>query len=165
MPRGNEKDLKNYEILLIIISKCKAAVWQQDEQEEKMTNKRLLWMVVIILAAATTAWAQLIPDPDVQGKINDARQEITLTGKIAHSNALGGYFLDAGAAGNKIILNQNYEILKQLAHQHRNIKVQGRTSPFDINARYLFIEKIDGTPYHGDKAPLVKPSGKITPWF
>jgi hypothetical protein len=130
-----------------------------------MVNFKLLLAAMILAMVTTTAWAEFIPDPDVQGKINDARQEITLTGKIAHANNVGGYYFDAGSAGNKIILNQNYETLKHLAQQRQNVKIQGRTSPFDLKARYLFIEKIDGKPYHGDKAPLVKPPTKLTPFF
>jgi hypothetical protein len=135
------------------------------QQEESVLKKKLIIMALLAVFWAGTAGAQLIPDPDVQVKINDARQAITLTGKISHADSLGGYFLDAGAAGHKVILNQNYQTFKELAQKRRRVKIQGRTSPFDLKARYLFIEKIDGKPYHGDKAPLVKPPTKITPWF
>jgi hypothetical protein len=130
-----------------------------------MFKIRICLVLSLLLVTATSALAELIPDPDVQRKINDARQVVTLTGRISHSNALGGYYLDAGSAGNKIILNQNYQTLKQLAEKRRNVKIQGRTSQFDISARSLYIEKIDGKPYHGDKAPLVKPPTKLTPLF
>lgn len=126
-----------------------------------------IFMVVVLLAlAASSALAQqYIPDPDVRGKINDARQRLTLTGRIAYAQELGGYFLQSGRAGNKIILNQNYPVLKEIAQSRREVKVQGRVNPVDIKARHIFIETIDGQPYHGDQAPLVKPPSKITPWF
>ena len=66
---------------------------------------------------------------------------------------------------NKIILNQNYEILKKLAKNRQKVTIQGKTNPLDISARYIFIQLIDGKPYHGDKAPMVKPPTKLTPLF
>ena len=117
-----------------------------------------------MLFFAGTAWAQLIPDPDVQGKIGDARQPITLKGRIGYQE-LGGYIVKADRAGNKIILNQNYEVLKKLAKKRQEVTIDGRTNPLDISARYIYIESINGKPYHGDKAPLVKPPTKLTPLF
>ncbi len=130
-----------------------------------MVKIRLLLVALILAMFTTAAWAQLIPDPDIQGKINDARQEISLTGKIAYAKEFGGYFFQAGMAGEKIILNQNYETLKKLAQSRTEVKIQGRINPVDIKARHIFIEKIDGKPYQGDKAPLVKPPTKLTPLF
>jgi hypothetical protein len=130
-----------------------------------MAKGRLLILAAILVMLAGSAWAQLIPDPDVQGKINDAQQEITLTGKIAYAQELGGYFFKTDKAGNKVILNQNYNTLKQLAQSRQEVKIQGRLSPVDIKARHIFIATIDGKPYHGDKAPLVKPPTKLTPLF
>jgi hypothetical protein len=130
-----------------------------------MVKLKLLLMSAVIVFCTSPAWAQFIPDPDVQGKIKDARQEISLTGKIAYSKELGGYFLQAGMAGNKVILNQNYEALKKFSKGRKDVNVQGRMNPLDIKARHIYIEKIDGKPYHGDKAPLVKPNQKLTPFF
>ncbi len=123
------------------------------------------FLVLVLTLAASSVWAQFIPDPDVQGKINDARQRVSLTGRIAYAQELGGYFLQSGKAGNKIILNQDYDTLKGLAQSRRQVKVQGRVNPADIKARHIFIETLDGQPYRGDKAPLVKPPGKLTPLF
>ncbi len=131
-----------------------------------MAILRFFILVALLLVFASGAGAeQLIPDPDVQGKIDDARQDITLNGKIAYSKEFGGYFFHAGSAGDKIILNQNYEVLKQLAQSRKDVKIQGRINPVDFKARHIFIEKIDGKAYKGDKAPLVKPPTKITPFF
>lgn len=130
-----------------------------------MIKLKFLLLAALVVLGSSNAWAKFIPDPDVQGKIKDARQEIALTGKIAYAQELGGYFLKAGMAGNKIILNQNYEALKKLAQGRKDVKVQGRINPLDIKARHIFIETIDGKPYHGDKAPLVKPDKKLTPFF
>ena len=130
-----------------------------------MAQGKIVGLAALVLLAAGSALAQLIPDPDVQGKISDARQAITLTGKIAYAQELGGYFLQAGKAGNKIILNQNDQVLRQIAQSRKEVKVEGRVNPVDLMARHIFIEKIDGSAYQGTKAPLVKPPGKITPLF
>ena len=129
-----------------------------------MITRKLVLTVAILLFFAGTAWAQFIPDPDVQGKIQDARQPITLRGKIAYQE-VGGYIVKAERAGDKIILNQNYEVLKKLAEKHQEVTIDGRTNPLDISARYIYIESINGKPYHGDRAPMVKPPTKLTPLF
>lgn len=129
-----------------------------------MIRRKILLFAAIMLFLAGTARGQLIPDPDVQGKIGDARQSITLTGRITY-HEVGGYVLQTDDAGDKIILNQNYELLKKLAKQHRKVTVHGKVNPLDISARYIFIQLINDKPYHGDKAPLVKPPTKLTPLF
>jgi hypothetical protein len=151
--------------VLTEVSNCNGPIRQKGAQEDPMVNRKLLWVAMLLALSATAAWAQFIPDPDVQGKINHARQEISLRGKIGHADGLGGYYLNAGTAGHKIILNQNYDTLKNLARHRQEVKIQGRTDPFDLQARYLFIEKIDGKPYHGDKAPVVKPPTRLKPLF
>ena len=78
---------------------------------------------------------------------------------------MGGYLLQADRAGDKIILNQNYQVLKKLAKERRKVKVEGKINPLDISARYIFLDVINGKSYHGDKAPMVKPPTKLTPLF
>jgi hypothetical protein len=56
-------------------------------------------------------------------------------------------------------------LLQKLAKKHEEVTVQGLTNPLDISARYIFIESINGKPYHGDRAPMVKPPTKLTPLF
>lgn len=130
-----------------------------------MKRVTTLLLTIVLAAWVGSAEAQYIPDPDVQGKINDARQRLTLTGRIAYAQELGGYFLQSGKAGNKVILNQNHATLKELAQSRRQVQIQGRVNPLDVTARHIFIETIDGKPYSGDKAPLVKPPAKLTPLF
>lgn len=129
-----------------------------------MVKRKFIMAMAMLVFCVGSAWAQFIPDPDVQGKIQDAHQPITLRGKIAYQE-IGGYIVKAGRAGDKIILNQNYEVLKKLAKNHQEVTIEGRTNPLDISARYLYIESINGKPYHGDKAPMVKPPTKLTPLF
>jgi hypothetical protein len=123
-----------------------------------------LLVAILLLFAGTAGAAQLIPDPDVQGKISDAGQPITLEGRIIYRQ-VGGYLLQADRAGDKIILNQNYQVLKKLAKERRKVKVEGKINPLDISARYIYLDVINGKPYHGDKAPMVKPPTKLTPLF
>ncbi len=130
-----------------------------------MKRMTALFLAMVLICWAEGAGAQYIPDPDIQGKINDAQQRLALTGRIAYAQELGGYFVQGGKAGNKTILNQNYEVLKELAQSRRQVKIQGRVNPFDVKARHIFIESIDDKPYQGDKAPLVKPPTKVTPLF
>ncbi len=130
-----------------------------------MKKRTALFFIIVLAVWVGSVEAQYIPDPDIQGKINDAQQRLALTGRIAYAQELGGYFLQSGKAGNKIILNQNYEVLKEIAQSRREVKIQGRVSPVDVKARHIFIETLDGKPYHGDKAPLVKPPSKLTPIF
>ncbi|MBM4286692.1 MAG: hypothetical protein FJ135_00835 [Deltaproteobacteria bacterium] len=130
-----------------------------------MAKSKIFVIGMMLVLFAGSAWAQFIPDPDVGPKIRDARQNITLTGKIAYAQELGGYFLQADRAGNKVILNQNPEVLREIAQSRREVKVQCRVNPVDIYARHIFIEKIDGQPYRGSTAPLVRPPTKLTPWF
>lgn len=130
-----------------------------------MKRKIALVVMIALTVLVGSVEAQYIPDPDIQGKINDAQQRLSLTGRIAYAQELGGYFVQGGKAGNKIILNQNYEVLKEIAQSRREVKIQGRVSPVDVKARHIFIETIDGKPYHGEKAPLVKPPTKLTPLF
>jgi hypothetical protein len=129
-----------------------------------MVKGKIFIAALIVLFFAGTASAQLIPDPDVQGKIQDASQPVTLQGRIVY-HELGGYHLQADLAGDKIILNQNYEVLKKFAQNRQKVTVQGKVNPLDIGARYIFIQLLNGKPYHGDKAPLVKPPTKLTPLF
>jgi hypothetical protein len=123
-----------------------------------------LLVAILLLFAGTVHAAQLIPDPDVQGKIRDASQPITLEGRIIYRQ-VGGYLLQTDRAGDKIILNQNYKVLKKLAKERRKVKVEGKINPLDISARYIFLDVINGNSYHGDKAPMVKPPTKLTPLF
>ncbi|AEB08297.1 hypothetical protein [Desulfobacca acetoxidans] len=125
----------------------------------------LLWAVLLVVLAGAVRAEELIPDPDVGPKISGCRQAVTLTGKIAYAKEVGGYFFQTGQAGDKVILNQNYDTLKKLARRNKAVKMGGRVNPLDLEARYLFIETLDGKPYYGDKAPLVIKPKKSNPFF
>ncbi len=119
-----------------------------------------LTTAALMMILASLCLAQpYIPDPDVYGKIKGAYQPITLTARIGYSKARGGYFIVNNPRygfGNKVILNQNYEVLAKLARQGRYHTFYGKVSPMEFRAGHVFIEAIDGKPYHGRRAPLVR---------
>ena len=89
-------------------------------------RKIFLLVAILLLFAGTVRAAQLIPDPDVQGKIRAASQPITLEGRIIHRQ-VGGYLLQADRAGDKIILNQNYQVLKSWPRNAGRSKLKARS--------------------------------------
>ena len=127
---------------------------------EVIKKKTLLWSAVILLAFAGIALAQkYLPDPDVLNKIKACTQEVTLIGKIGYSPRHGGYYIKNNPRygfGDKVILNQNFDVLKKLARSGRTVTLRGRVNPTDLLAHYLFLESIDGRSYHGRQAPLVR---------
>ncbi len=120
----------------------------------------LLLSLVIVLAHYGVAQAQrYIPDPDVYGKIRGAYQPVTLVARIGYNRDLGGYFIRNNPSygfGNKVILNQNYEVLGKIARRGRYVTICARVSPVEFRAGHLDLETIDGRPYHGRHAPLVR---------
>ena len=61
-----------------------------------------------------------ITDPDVYGKIRGACQPVTLVARIGNNRDLGGYFVRNNPRygfGNKVILNQKYEVLGKIARR------------------------------------------------
>lgn len=100
-----------------------------------------------------------VPDPDVSGKIKGAYQPIGLVARIGYNRNLGGYYIKNNPRygfGNKVILNQNFRVLGKLARRGKYLTISGRVSPLEFRANHVFIEAIDGHPYHGRHAPLVR---------
>ncbi len=119
----------------------------------------LLSLLLVLVLAGPGQAQQYVPDPDVYGKIKGAYQPIGLVARIGYNRALGGYFIKNNPRlgfGNKVILNQNYEVLGRLARRGKFVTISGRVSPIEFRANHVFIEAIDGRPYHGRHAPLVK---------
>jgi hypothetical protein len=121
-------------------------------------SKLLICLAALVaLTCATPGLAQkYVPDPDTGYKIEAATQPVTLAARIGYSLQFGGYYVmnsPRGQTGNKVILNQNYKVLKGLHRSHRVVTIQGRVAPSDFLATHIFIEGIDGRPYHGTHAP------------
>ncbi len=118
-----------------------------------------LFFIALLLALAGVCQAQYVPDPDVYGKIKGAYQPIGLVGRIGYSKDRGGYYIRNNPRygfGDKVILNQNYEVLGRLARRGKIVTISGRVSPLEFRANHVFIEAINGRPYRGKQAPLVR---------
>ncbi|MFA5112176.1 MAG: hypothetical protein WC443_12265 [Desulfobaccales bacterium] len=121
------------------------------------------WLFCLAAAFCLTltglAWAEkYVPDPDAGHKLQSATQPITLVARIGHSLNHGGYYVmnnPRRQSGNKTIVNQNYKVLKALHQQDQAVTIQGRVNPLDFLANYIVIDRINGRPYHGNRAPLV----------
>lgn len=118
-----------------------------------------LLTLTLLLVLAGVGQAQYVPDPDVYSKIKGAYQPIGLVARIGYSKDRGGYFIKNNPRygfGNKVILNQNFEVLGRLARRGKTVTISGRVSPLEFRANHVLIEAIDGRPYHGKHAPLVR---------
>ncbi len=119
----------------------------------------LLSLLLVLVLAGPGLAQPYVPDPDVYGKIKGAYQPIGLVAKIGYAKDQGGYFIKNNPRygfGNKVILNQNYEVLGRLARRGKFVTISGRVSPIEFRANHVYIEAIDGRPYHGRRAPLVR---------
>ncbi len=126
-----------------------------------MSKIRLsLSALLLVLVLAGPGLAQpYVPDPDVYGKIKGAYQPIALVAQIGYSKDRGGYYIRNNPRygfGPKVILNQNFKVLGRLARSGRHVTISGRVSPLEFRADHVFIEAIDGRPYHGRHAPLIR---------
>ena len=119
----------------------------------------LLTALLVLAAGQAGAAPKYFPDADAAAKIRAATQAITLKAQIGYDPQHGGYYLRDNPKynfGTKEILNQNYKILKKLARSGKTVTVQGRVNPMSLAATHVFIERLDGSRYHGTHAPLVK---------
>jgi hypothetical protein len=115
-------------------------------------------LLVLVLAGAGLA-QQYVPDPHVYGKIRGAYQPVTLVAQIGYFRDRGGYYIRGNPRygfRSKVILNQNYQVLRRLARNGRFVTISGRVSPLEFRADHIYIESINGRPYHGRQAPLVR---------
>ncbi len=118
-----------------------------------------LFFIALLLVLTGVCQAQYVPDPDVYGKIKGAYQPIGLVARIGYNRDLGGYYIKNNPRygfGNKVILNQNNQVLGKLARSGRQVTISGRVSPLEFRANHVFIEAINGRPYRGKQAPLVR---------
>jgi hypothetical protein len=122
-------------------------------------RKHLICLAALAaLTCATPILAEsYVSDPDTGNKIGAATQPVTVEARIGYALKFGGYYVENNPrrqTGNKVILNQNYKVLKGLHRSRRAVAIQGRVAPSDFLATHIFIERIDGRPYHGTHAPV-----------
>jgi hypothetical protein len=121
--------------------------------EETMRIKGLVVLVLslaLIAASASLVLAQgsakekMAPPAGQQGPI-----KVTLEGKIAFMKAQGEYQVITEAPHEEyLVMNTNAKLLGALAQQGKTVKIEGN---LPRGAYLLFIEKIDGQAYQGDK--------------
>lgn len=126
-----------------------------------MRKIRLAWLsLALLLVLSSVGLAQpYIPDPEVYGKIRGAYQPITLVARIGYNRDLGGYYIKNNPRygfGSKVILNQNFKVLGRLARRGRYVTIAGKVSPLEFRANHVYLDRIDGRPYYGRHAPLVR---------
>ena len=91
--------------------------------------------------------AQLTAQGTKTGVPGQEGTKITVKGKIILTRS--GYFLNGEVPpGRFIIENENTGVLEELAKRGQSITVEGR---LPHGADYLFIERIEGQPYIGEK--------------
>ena len=119
----------------------------------------LISLALLLVLAGVCQAQPYVPDPDVYGKIKGAYQPVTLQAQIGYSKDRGGYYIRNNPRfgfGDKVILNQNFAVLAKLARRGKIHTIYGKVSPLEFRANHVFIESIDGKPYRGRQAPLVR---------
>jgi hypothetical protein len=77
-------------------------------------------------------------------------QPIVVTGKIAHLNQLGGYYISGDVPAQEYMIeNQDPQVLEKLLKSDKVVRIEGRRQ----GAELLIIEKIDGKPYTAKPTP------------
>lgn len=113
----------------------------------------------ITLAFSGLAQARrVVPDPDTGPKLQAATQPVTLVARIGYALKRGGYYVmdnPRRQSGAKVILNQNYQVLKSWRRSGQAVTIQGRVDPANFLATHIVIDQINGRPYRGTHAPLV----------
>jgi hypothetical protein len=119
----------------------------------------LFSLALVLLLSGSGLAQRYIPDPDIYGKIAGAYQPVTLVAQIGYFRDRGGYYIRGNPRygfRSKVILNQNYQVLRRLARSGRFVTISGRVSPLEFRANHVYIESINGRSYRGRHAPLVR---------
>ena len=119
----------------------------------------LITLIFLLLFTTLSPAQSNIPDPEVYSRIRGAYQPIGLVARIGYAKDRGGYYIKNNPRygfGDKVILNQNFTVLSRLARSGRYVTISARVSPLEFRADHVYIEAIDGRPYQGRHAPLVR---------
>jgi hypothetical protein len=117
----------------------------------KMKKSALSIILIVSVVALFTGFviAQAPTKQTGADKQMDKGQPVVVKGKIAYMKSLGGYFLNGeDPAGEFIIVNQDPKLLGELSRSGQKVTINGRLRGADS----LFIEKLDGKKYSGEKA-------------
>jgi outer membrane lipoprotein-sorting protein len=111
-----------------------------------MNTKRMMMSVLLILLFAAVAVGTCF----AQGQAQPAKEPrvITLQGKIAFMDQLGGYYVQGVKPGGEwMILNQNPEVLKKYMESKKTLTIEGILK----GTERITIMKIDGKKYTAEK--------------
>ena len=112
-----------------------------------MNTKRLLGMILCLCFVASAGCSGFFQQPAAVQGIEGTK--VTVKGKIDYMKNFGGYYVTSDdPPGEYFIVNQNQKLLEQLFKNRKAITIDGH---FTIGADHLFIERIDGQPYTGEK--------------
>ena len=100
-----------------------------------------LALVSLVATFACTSVRPAAVGPDLAG------ERVTIKGRIAFMEKLGGYFIQSeGLSGEFIIDNPNPAVLEAFFKSQKILTIEAR---YTIGAEHVFIEKIDGKAYAG----------------
>ena len=115
-------------------------------------KKKILSIVVIlsVLALAVTICSAGGLAPEKGSAQAPKGEPIVVKGKVDFVKAVDHYFVRAEQPHTDLmVVNSNPKILSQLSKSGKIVTIQGRLAG---GADLLFIEKIDGKPFHGEPA-------------
>jgi hypothetical protein len=114
--------------------------------------KKQWWCITIsVLAIACLTGSVFAQVPVKEQSASKKVSQVTVKGKIVYSTTMKRYVI-RGRGEMYGIANQNSEALGQLAEGKQTVTVEGHNAGGD----YLFIKKIDGAAYQGEKGPELK---------
>ena len=120
---------------------------------------KVLWLVILAVClvfsgtSPTALGQEKAPGKTVPQPPAREVKKITITGKIDNLDSMGGYFVQGQKPPEVfIILNQNPQVLGQLAKSGQVVKIEAKVKQGDN----ILIEQIDGKPYQGNQKPVFK---------
>ena len=110
-----------------------------------MKHRTLIPIILSLLVVTIVACSGVTQKPAETTKPEGS--PITIKGKIDYMKNLGGYFVMGDVPAREyFIVNQDLKLLEALFKSGKIVTIEGRIVQ---GAEYLFIDKIDGQPYHG----------------
>ena len=116
-----------------------------------MIIKPWLYMSMSLLALACFTGSVFAQVPAKEKSAATKVLQMTIKGEIVYSATMKRYVV-RGRGEVYGIVNQNSEALDRLAKGKQTVTIEGHI----VGGDSLFIEKIDNTPYQGEKGPGIK---------
>lgn len=108
----------------------------------------ILMILALAAAFACTTVQPIAGTPGLDG------EKVTIQGKIAFMEKLGGYYIQSeGLSGEFIIDNPDPIFLGELFKSQKTLLIEGH---YTIGAEHVFIEKIDGKSYRGKEPARIR---------